>query len=86
VADPGHREGQAILIAAFGNKVEIVVSVENALGPTRVSGISVEDIATLILVEDGDSWGFRAGKFHKIVEFLTKPFRQQDLLIAVQRR
>jgi hypothetical protein len=48
MANPGHREGQAILIAAFGNEVEIVVSVENAFGPASVTRIGVEDAATLI--------------------------------------
>jgi hypothetical protein len=48
MANPGHREGQAILIAAFGNEVEIVVSVENAFGPASVTRIGVEDAATHI--------------------------------------
>src|SRR5579863_2883142 len=66
MANPGHREGQAILIAAFGDEVEIVVRVDNVFGPAGVGGISVEDAAVLVLIEDGDSWRFRTGEFDEI--------------------
>src|ERR1700738_4813005 len=66
MADPGHREGQVVLIAAFGNEVKIVVSVENAFGPATVTGIGVKNAAALILVKDADSWRFRAWEFHQI--------------------
>jgi hypothetical protein len=39
MANPRHREGQAILIATFGNKVEIVVGVDNVFGPASVGRI-----------------------------------------------
>src|SRR5579863_2861391 len=66
MANPGHREGQGVLVAAFGNEVEIVVSVDNIFGPASVSGISVEDVSVLILVEDADSRCFRTGEFDEI--------------------
>src|SRR6266849_10728263 len=74
MANPGHREGQAILIAAFGNEVEIVVSVENAFGPASVAGISVEDATTLILVKDADSRRFCTGEFHEVEVVLYLAF------------
>lgn len=43
MADPGHREEQVVLIAAFGNEVKIVVSVEYAFGPATVTGIGDND-------------------------------------------
>src|ERR1700719_4820051 len=66
MANPGHCEWQAILVAAFGHQVEIVVGVDNVLGPTSVGGISVEDAPTLILVEDADSRRFHTGEFHEV--------------------
>ena len=39
VADPGHREGQAILIAAFGNEIEVVVRVHDVLGSATLGGV-----------------------------------------------
>lgn len=39
MADPGHREGQAILIAAFGNEIELVVRVHDVLGSASVGGV-----------------------------------------------
>src|SRR5579872_1329640 len=64
--NPGHREGQGVLIAAFGNEVEIVVRVDNIFGPASISGISMEDVFILILVEDTDSRCFRTGEFDEL--------------------
>ena len=66
MANPGHREGQGVLVAAFGNKIEIVVRVDNIFGPASVGGISVEDGAGFVLIEDADSGCFRTGEFDKI--------------------
>src|ERR1700734_419600 len=73
MANPGHREGQAVLIAAFGNEVEIVVSVHGRLGAACVSRVGVEDATALILVEDADSWRFRAWEFDKIEVVVNLP-------------
>jgi len=51
MAEPGHGEGQAILVATFGHVVEIVVSVHSRLGAACVSGVGVEDLSVLVLCE-----------------------------------
>src|SRR6267378_7351706 len=61
MANPCHREGQAILIPAFGNEVEIVISVDNVFGPASVGGIGMENVAVLIRVENTDSRRFDSG-------------------------
>ena len=54
MAEPGHREAQAIFVAAFGNIVEIVVRVHRAFGSASVGGIGVEDVAIFVFVEDAE--------------------------------
>src|SRR5580700_11292048 len=63
MAEPGHREAQAVFIAPFGNIVEVVVGVHRGLGTASVGGIRVENVAVFVLVEDADSRRFRAGEF-----------------------
>src|SRR5260370_33152163 len=74
MANPGHREGQGVLIAAFGNKIEVVVCVDNIFGPASVGGISVEEVARLVLIEDADSGCFRTGEFDEIEVVLYLAF------------
>src|ERR1700686_5359017 len=76
MANPGHREGQAILNASFGNQVKIVVCVDNVLGTASVGGISMEDDARLILIEDADSRRFLTGEFHEVEVVLYFAFCQ----------
>ena len=81
MANPGHREGQGVLVAAFGNKIEIVVGVDNIFGPASVGGISVEDGAGFVLIEDADSvcfrtiphWGTRRDRSCTLLCFLPFP-------------
>jgi len=49
MADPRHGEGEAILIAAFGNKVEIIVRAETRFCAPGIGGIRVEMFPTLSL-------------------------------------
>src|SRR2546430_11867141 len=76
VAEPGHRERQVVFIAAFGNEVEIVVRVDRVLAAASVRGISVEDVAILVLVEDADAGRFRTGELHEIVVVFDFAFGQ----------
>src|SRR5207237_5637304 len=76
VAEPGHRERQVVFIAAFGNEIEIVICVDRVLTPASVRGISVEDVAIFILVEDADPRGFRTGKFRELVVVFNLAFGQ----------
>jgi hypothetical protein len=51
MANPGHREGQGVLIAAFGNKIEIVVRVDNIFGPAFSQKIQpvLSNVATSVI-------------------------------------
>jgi hypothetical protein len=60
-AYPLHREFEAVLIAAFGHKVEVMVGTIEHIDAPRVAGIGVERFASLILVEDADSDLVRSG-------------------------
>src|SRR5277367_3834150 len=48
---PRHAELQAVLVAALGCKVQEVVRAEKNVQTARVSGVSVENGACLVLVE-----------------------------------
>lgn len=76
VAEPGHRERQVVFIAALGNEVEIVVRVDRVLAAASVRGISVEDVAIFVLVEDADAGRFRTGELHEIVVVFDFAFGQ----------
>src|SRR5919108_4885724 len=54
-AYPLHREAEAVLIAAFGHKVEELVGTIDHVNAPPVARISVEHLASLVLVEDTDS-------------------------------
>jgi hypothetical protein len=76
MAEPRHREAQAIFIAAFRNIVEVVVSVHRGLGAARVGRIGVEDIAVFVPVEDTDTWRFLAGELRELKVELDLAFDQ----------
>ena len=89
MAEPRHREAQAVFIAAFRNTVEIVVGVHRGLGAARVGGIGVEDIAVFVLVEDADSRRFLAGEFRELKVELDLAFGKSfgsegDAIVAVE--
>lgn len=52
MADPRHGEGEAILIAAFGNKVEIIVRAETRFCAPGIGGIRVENVSNFVFVEN----------------------------------
>jgi hypothetical protein len=52
MADPRHGEGEAILIAAFGNKVEIIVRAEIRFCAPGIGGIRVENVSNFVFVEN----------------------------------
>src|ERR1700741_2814396 len=54
-ADPLHREIEAVLVAALGHEVEVLVGAVHHVDAARVAGIGVEHLAVLILGEDADS-------------------------------
>src|SRR6516165_9833583 len=54
-AYPLHREFEAVLVAAFGHKVEELVGTIDHVNAPPVAGIGVEHLASLVLVEDADS-------------------------------
>jgi len=60
-AYPLHRNSEAVLIAAFRRKVEVMVGTIEHVHAPRVAGIGVEHLAILILVEDADSDLVRSG-------------------------
>src|SRR5882724_4181004 len=60
-AYPRHREFEAVLIAAFRRKVEKMIGAIDHVDAPRVTGIGVEHLASLILVEDADSLLVRHG-------------------------
>jgi hypothetical protein len=49
MADPRHGEGEAILIAAFGNKVE---RAETRFCAPGIGGIRVENVSNFVFVEN----------------------------------
>jgi hypothetical protein len=54
-AQPLHREIEAVLIAALGHKIEVMVGTIEHVNAPRAAGVGVEHLASLILVEDADS-------------------------------
>ena len=50
--DPLHREVEAVLIASFWHKVEVLVGGIEHVNAPPVAGIGVEHVAALALVED----------------------------------
>ena len=50
--DPLHREVEAVLIASFGHKVEVLVGAIEHVNAPPVAGIGVQHVAALALVED----------------------------------
>ena len=52
MADPRHGEGEAILIAAFGTKVEIIVRAETRFCAPGIGGIRVENVSNFVFVEN----------------------------------
>jgi hypothetical protein len=54
-AHPLHREFEAVLIAAFGHEVEVMIGAVEHVNAPRVAGIGVEHLASLIFVEDAHS-------------------------------
>jgi hypothetical protein len=58
MAEPCHRKGQAVFIAAFRRQVEEIVRAQQDIASASVTRIRVENVANLIFVEDAD-----AGKF-----------------------
>src|ERR1700721_4664233 len=76
MANPGHREGQTIFIAAFRDKVEIVVRIYRRLGAACVFGKGLKDTTALVLIKDADSRSFRTGKFGQFEVVINFAFRQ----------
>jgi hypothetical protein len=54
-AHPGHREIEAVLVAALRHKIEELIGTVDHVDASRVAGIRVEHLATLILAEDADA-------------------------------
>jgi hypothetical protein len=63
MAEPGHGEGQIILIAARGCQVEKVVGSHKNVDAAGKGRVGVEDFAALVLEKDAEPRAFQAGKF-----------------------
>src|SRR5262249_35048744 len=44
-AHPGHRERQALLVAALGHQIEQVIGAVQHIQPARIAGVGVEYLA-----------------------------------------
>jgi len=84
MAEPGRREGQAILIAAFENKVEIVVRVDNVFSTASLGRIRVSDSARLIPIEDADSGCLRTGDSTKSKLYSILPLASSSFVKEVR--
>ncbi len=52
---PFHRELEAVLIAPFRHKVEVLVSTIDDVDASRVAGIGVENVPAFIPIENADA-------------------------------
>ena len=62
MADPGHGEGQAVFVAAFGDEIEKVIRTDQNIQSPRIAGIGMKDFARRILGEDAGSRSLFAGE------------------------
>src|SRR5262249_49253685 len=76
MANPGHGEGQIVFAAALGNQVQVAVRIETGFGAAGVSGISVENIAVLVFVENADAGSLSTGKFRHVEVVVHLALRQ----------
>src|SRR5262249_20649003 len=60
-ADPGHREIEAVLIAALGHKVEVLIGGVEQVDASAVARIGVEHLAAFVLVKHADALLVRRG-------------------------
>src|SRR5882724_5651543 len=60
---PGHAVGQAVLVAALGDKVEVVVRAHQNIHATPKTGKGMKDFARRILGKDAEARSFFAREF-----------------------
>src|SRR5579883_334674 len=93
VTDPGHRESEAVFIAALGNEIEELVRSDQALETTGVRGVGVENIAGFVPVKDADARRLLGAEalpaivvFHLAGEFLRREVNAEIALEVVPER